>query len=496
MPVRNAPDPVTNERSRSSAPWVIAAFLLFGATLAMRFPGVAMYDSVTQYEQATTGIYSDWHPPIMARTWALLNHLRHGTAPFFLIQMLLWWGGIGALSAALGRRQKHGAAAFALLVGIAPLWLGWATVVLKDAQMACCLVGAAGLVAHWRLGEKRMPRGAVALAVLLIAYATLVRGNAAFATIPFALALFDWPRLPRLWNKVAAVAALIGAVLIINPVLDRYVFRAEHTGVENSLPLYDMAGIAHKARLTGLPGLDAQGWAMAEQKGCYTPFFWNPYGEDSQCGFVGDAVIFDHLDDRRMMAEWAKLVVAHPLAYVAHRIGHLNSNLRFWVGPGEPDADPPADSEPSTDALGARANPAGQELIAAAHVMAASPLGWPIVWLAISAGLLWASKGLSDPQARLGRALAGSALCMSASFAFVSIASDLRYHLWSMVAAALALILLLDTRALDRRRGFIAAGALIGVIVIGTIARLGAAPSVYVPLPHVAPPPPAPLSSD
>jgi len=121
--------------------------------------------------------------------------------------------------------------------------------------------------------------------------------------------------------------------------------------------------------------------------------------------------------------------------------------------------------------------------------MAASPLGWPVVWLVISAGLLWASMGLTDPQARLGRALAGSAFCMSASFAPVSIASDLRYHLWSMVAAALALVMLLDTRGLDRRRGAIAGGVLIGVIALGTIARLGAAPPVYVPLPQVVAPP-------
>src|SRR3954464_13815576 len=128
------------ERSRAAAPWVIAAFLLFGATLAMRFPGVAMYDSVAQFEQAVAGEYADWHPPIMARTWALLNRYHSGTEPFFVIQMLLWWGGLGLLSTALARQQKHGAAALTLVVGMSPLWLGWATVVLKDAQMACCLL--------------------------------------------------------------------------------------------------------------------------------------------------------------------------------------------------------------------------------------------------------------------------------------------------------------------------------------------------------------------
>ena len=186
------------------------------------------------------------------------------------------------------------------------------------------------------------------------------------------------------------------------------------------------------------------------------------------------------------------LVLRHPLAYTQHRLGHFNSNLRFWVDAHQPDADPPLESEPNQYNLGAPANAAGGALIDAAHAMALSPLGWPVAWLALAAGLVWAAKASPDPQARIGRALALSALCMSSSYAVISIASDLRYHLWSMVAAALALILLLDTRALDRRRGFIAGGALVAVIAIGTIARLGAASPVSVPLPPALTAPPAP----
>jgi hypothetical protein len=118
--------------------------------------------------------------------------------------------------------------------------------------------------------------------------------------------------------------------------------------------------------------------------------------------------------------------------------------------------------------------------------MALSPLGWPFAWLVVAGGLVWAGGRSSDPQARLGRALALSALCMSASYGLVSIASDLRYHLWSMVAGALALILLVDARALDRRRGFLAAGLLLVMIAIGTAARMGLAAAVPVPLPKPA----------
>jgi hypothetical protein len=79
-------------RARSA---LLAAALLGLAAIAIRWPGVPMYDSVAQYGQIVDGAYTDWHPPIMARSWALLRLVWPGTAPFFLLQMLLWGVGSG-----------------------------------------------------------------------------------------------------------------------------------------------------------------------------------------------------------------------------------------------------------------------------------------------------------------------------------------------------------------------------------------------------------------
>ena len=87
----------------------LAATVLCAASLALRWPGVAMYDSVSQFGQTLDGSYTDWHPPIMARTWALLNRLHAGTQPFFVLQFILWWGGLGLIAAGLARRGRSGA---------------------------------------------------------------------------------------------------------------------------------------------------------------------------------------------------------------------------------------------------------------------------------------------------------------------------------------------------------------------------------------------------
>jgi hypothetical protein len=519
----------TDEPSRSPVPWLAAAALLFTATIAARWPGIVMHDSVEQYSQALSGQYDDWHPPIMARTWALLNHIHTGTGPFFLIQMLLWWGGLGLLAAALGRRLRHKAAGLVLLVGVAPLFLGWATVVLKDAQMACCLVAATGIAAHWRLANQNPPplgvgdqpkagggvspleaerssptgdtppsslrdatspsrggsggkRLAKAAILLLTLYATLVRGNAVFATVPFALALFDWGGVRRLPLRIGLLILAIGAVIVLNGPINHRLLNAERSGVERTLFFYDLAGIAHFAPLATLPGPAPGQWAEAERRQCYTPSLWDPYGDPALCGFIGDAL--ETNDDKHgdVMRVWTDAVIHHPLAYAQHRIGHLNSNLRFWVGPGEWDAAPPIYSEDNQLGLDVSYSAAGEELVVASRTMAASPLGWPCLWFAAAIGLLWASaRADRGGQVALGRALALSTVCMSASFAIVSIASDLRYHLWSMIAAALALILLVDARAFDRRRAIIAGSIVLALTVIASAGHLGLAPQVYRP---------------
>ena len=529
-----------DQPSRSPLPWLAAALLLLIATIAVRWPGVVMHDSIEQYGQALTGDYDDWHPPIMARTWALLNHVHAGSGPFFLIQMALWWGGLGLLAAALGRQGRHKAAALVLLVGVVPLWLGWATVVLKDAQMACCLVMAAGLAAldpppqgeggvaadsdmpgacrsreagsrsePWR--RSRWWRGIPArigalhregdtppsslrdvtspfrggLIVVLILYATLVRGNAAFATVPFALALFDWGGLRRWPARIATLLVLTAAVLAASGPINRGLLGAERSHVERFLPFYDLVGIAHFAPLATLPGLAPGQWAEAERRRCYTPFYWDSYGDPAECGFISDALETE--DDRHggILRTWANTVVHHPVAYAHHRIVQLNANLRFWVGPNESSAVPPLYSEGNALGLGEPPVAAARALTDSAALMAASPLGWPILWFALALGLLWASRG-DGRQIRLGRALALSTVCMSASFAVVSLASDLRYHLWSMVAAALALILLADARALDRRRTIAAGGILLALTAIAVAGHAGLAPPVYQPQPMPA----------
>jgi len=249
--------------------------LLIAVTLALSWPGVAMYDSVWQYQQALSGRYNDWHPPVMARLWAVLHPLGPGAAPMFVLQVAAYWIGLGLWSAALARHGRGKAAVVVLLVGCCPVFLGWQVTVLKDAQMAAAMLAATGLVAWWQLAGRRIPLAAGVAIGLLLTYAVLVRSNAVFAVVPLAVMLSDWSWRRRILWGIAG----IGIVLAVSPSINGRLIGAEHSGVTRAQPLYDLAGIAHGSGVVEPGGLRADERATIEARHCYTPFFWDPLGD-------------------------------------------------------------------------------------------------------------------------------------------------------------------------------------------------------------------------
>ena len=101
-----------------------------------------------------------------------------------------------------------------------------------------------------------------------------------------------------------------------------------------------------------------------------------------------------------------------------------------------------------------------------------TPLGWPIVWIVVAITALVASLSRPrNPVRDFATALLVSALALEASFAVLSIASDLRYHLWPMIATAVATVLLAD-RLPPRKIVVAGASALFLVVVGGVAARV------------------------
>lgn len=403
------------------------------ASVALFWPGFAVYDSVAQYAQALSGNYDDWHPPAMARLWAVFG--AHGAGPMLAVQLATYWLGLALIAGALAIVGRACAAWLTIAIGCWPPLLGWQAVVLKDTQMLGALLAATGLVAWWRLRGRAVPGWGAAIVAVLLGYAVLVRANAVFAVVPLAamLVVRRWP------VRIVAAIAGVGAVLAALPPVDHAVLRAAPSGVERTEAIYDLAGIAARTGDAAATGLPRAAIAALRAKHCVRAFFWDPLGDPAHCD--GDVDGLRAVAPGRLYGMLAAAVVRHPLAYAAHRAAHWNSSERWLVPFHLPNAAPPLKNEPNALGLAAP-GVAAMWFERAAGWLVETPLGWPIAWVAIALGGVAAARREEDAAARLALALLVSALALEASFAAVSIASDLRYHLWPIAATALALVML------------------------------------------------------
>jgi hypothetical protein len=472
---------IGGEQGARRMPWMLVAVLagVAVASLLLWWPGVVMYDTVRQYEQALGGSYDDWHPPVMARLMGLLLTLHLGACgPLLLLQLGLYWIGIGLLAVALVRSGARRAGWAMLLAGLSPLVVDWMPVIVKDAQMAGAMVGATGLVGWYRLQGRPLPRIVGALVVLLLVYAALLRANAVFAVVPLALAVQGWAGVRHWWTRAALMLGCTLMAIGVSGVVNHRLMGAERSHVERTQAIFDLAGIAHFAGLKAMPGVPEPLWTDAERRHCYKPFYWDSYTDPAQCGAIGQ-VVFNDGGPSPIMREWAFAIVRHPLAYAEHRLAHLNAAWRIAGRYDEHGATAPGDSEPNPYGLGLKGGPHTHAMQQWAALAGETPLGSPGVWLVVAAAIGWLLLGTPRQPAReLGLALVLSAMLMTASFAVVSIASDLRYHLWSMAATGLAAALLAGCRGIDRRRLRWALGVIVAVVLASALARGFGAPFV------------------
>jgi hypothetical protein len=204
---------------------------------------------------------------------------------------------------------------------------------------------------------------------------------------------------------------------------------------------------------------------------CYRPFFWDPLGDEDHCQFVQEGLAAQ-APGPALFRGWAEAAARHPVAYAVHRLGHWNATLRWLVPRGWPLAAPPGESEPNALGL-ASPGPAGAAAAEAGAWLAETPLGWPVLWFAAALAAL----ALARPEQSLAATLALSAVLLEASFALVSISSDLRYHLWPMLATGIAWALIARAPPRWDRVSRSAAGLIFVVAAAGLAARVALPPA-------------------
>ncbi|MFJ2088261.1 hypothetical protein ACIOEW_03250 [Streptomyces sp. NPDC087901] len=201
-------------------PWCLAVIAAAcGYAVATVFhPGYLSPDSNTQLGQALGDEpVNDWHPPVMALAWRILIRITGDFSSMAATQAAMLWGTLWVLARLVWKRTgSRGLSLAVLAVGFAPHIMNFTGVVWKDVHLAYALLAvfAIALTVRDLPRERFRARWALlALGLLFLAYAALVRKNAIPATIPvFALlVLAAWPA-PGRRRWLAATGVFVAVV--------------------------------------------------------------------------------------------------------------------------------------------------------------------------------------------------------------------------------------------------------------------------------------------
>jgi hypothetical protein len=434
------------------------------------WPGLMIWDSARQYDQALSGEFDDWHPTAMEWIWRLWTGVARGPAPMLLMQLALYAAGYALLIRSALRRDRRVRAVAVAACALLPLSIALMADVIKDSLMTAVVLLAVGLWVDAPEGARWRRVGA---AVLVVAAATL-RFNAFLAGAPLLVAL-----APQAWRdrplKIAGLALAAGGLLLLTTPLANRALGAQKSGVEYSLTIYDLGGIGYYSGKDVFPPLGLTD-PVAANRACYTTRRWDSYAEwapepcDIDFDLVRDAFERRHISQRLW---WLNAILTHPVAYVQHRLGHWNVNAAFLVH-HETGRPVPVHSDPNDAHSQVPDTAAVRWIDRLARWSAHTPLGWPACWMALAFGLAALSPIL--PSGRWVQPLALSGLLYGLGYGVVSVATDTRYYFWTMTATALALVLALtdgaDWRAADRRRLAVAGGPLAVVVVLSVAWRL------------------------
>lgn len=450
---------------------IVVSVAGFAASALVLYPGQYPFDSAWQLWQARTGVFNDTSPVTMTALWSLL--LRAGSDPssLLILNLALFWAGLGLCAAAVTRMAWLRVAVLAVL-GLGPLVLVEMAQLLTDAHLAAVLTFATGLSA-WGLSSRRRVPLLAACAALV--YAGCIRHNAAIAVLPFggiaAQALFRGgiPRRSgshaserdgrrqavRDWLPACGAAVLVAAAsVVLGTGLDRMLVR-ERAVVWPSLALWDLAAVSVASGSMLLPPFTRGPDLTASElvaTGAFDPASNTLLYQRSHSGVrdgLGEPYSAPQL--RELRRAWIAAVVQHPVAYLRHRWRTTWLLIGRHRGPVQGVAYfavrvPYRDNPPLPAPVAAGAQ---RELYAVAATLAS---GWsfaalPYLGAALAALVVGTFRRATG---RVAIAAAASAILYALPLGLLAPGAELRYLTWPIVAGPLALVLALSSRIASR----------------------------------------------
>jgi len=319
--------------------FVIGAVLVGVLITAFVFyPGVMSPDSLNQFGQARRGqISGDEFPPIMAFVWRYADRLIPGPFGMMLLHNLAFWGGLGLLVWAC-RFGPVASALWILGVGLFPPVFALLGIVWKDVGMAAALTLSVGMAL---VGRRQRAPALVVLSLIPLLYAISVRFNALPAILPVAslicasVVVATGRRPLRVRTYLGLGLALTLLLMAVSSLINRIIVASPSAGVHvaglQSSLIHDIAGISAYSGEVLFPAYILrtrpeitlerlrEGYRPADVVRLTSRRYW----QDSRF-YTRDGQEFDEL-----WRAWRHAVMGHPMAYLRHRAGVLETMFQL-----------------------------------------------------------------------------------------------------------------------------------------------------------------------
>lgn len=147
------------------------------------YPGYVSPDSLRQLAEGRACSFTDWHPPLMAAVWGLVDRIIPGPFGMLLLHNAAFWGALAVFWRTTYRRSL--AVGLCLVgLGFTPTALALLSTVWKDVGLGASLLLACALLHTSRLTGSKL---ALLVSIPLLFYGYGVRQNAAPAILPLAV---------------------------------------------------------------------------------------------------------------------------------------------------------------------------------------------------------------------------------------------------------------------------------------------------------------------
>ena len=306
------------DRLKQFAPAIIDASLMFFFAMAVYYPGIFSFDSVSQYEEARSLFFTDLHAPGMALLWSWLNHIPLGPVVVLVFNNLVFWTALCLFSLWLFPTSILMQITFVFVVGMFPPIFTQLGLILEDIPCFSLLFFACTLLLFANVTAKRWVRWLLVLVVGgLLFYATLFRHNAILAIPPICfwivavLTRGEKICFPKIIVFILGIL-LFTAVFLGNRLLVNNLVKGRTYYPVQMFQLYDIIGISVAKQKVMLPEylIKRNHPTIMDLEKIYMPTSDN---------FSGSYWDYDKKNINALNVFWLRTIWQNPLIYLKHR---------------------------------------------------------------------------------------------------------------------------------------------------------------------------------